>query len=358
MAQRPGVRNAGRLAPAPAPASVRAGAPANLRDMRALWLADGQARVQDVPPPAPAPGECRVQVLLAGVCATDLALARGYMGFRGVPGHEFVGRALDGPLAGRRVVGEINAGCGACAICRAGDARHCPGRTVLGILGRAGAFAEQLVLPAHNLLPVPDDVPDEAAVFAEPLAAALHLLDDAHVAPGTPVLVAGDGRLGLLCAHALALAGADVSVAGRHPERSALLPAGARHLARLLDVDPTPGDLALRPPAFPLAVDATGDPSVLARLLRHVEPRGTVLLKTTCEAPGALDFSGVVVHEQRLVGSRCGRLAPALDELRRGRVPVQRLVQARYPLEQAEQALAHAARRGTLKVLVQVGAAG
>jgi threonine dehydrogenase-like Zn-dependent dehydrogenase len=321
--------------------------------MRALWLADGQARVRDdLPEPAPAPGEARVQVTLAGVCATDLALARGYMGFAGVPGHEFVGVALDGPLAGRRVVGEINAGCGACRECRAGDARHCPRRTVLGILGRPGAFAERLSLPAGNLLAVPDGVPDEAAVFAEPLAAALHLVEQLPAAHGAPVLVAGDGRLGLLCAHALALAGAAVTVAGRHPEHAALLPAGARHVLGLLEHDAPAGDFSPREPLFPLAVEASGDPSVLGRLLRHVEPRGTVVLKTTCEAPGALDLAGVVVHEQRIVGSRCGRLRTALDVLARGAVAVERLVQGRYPLADAEQALAHAARRGVLKVLV------
>lgn len=324
--------------------------------MRALWLADGQARVRDDrPEPAPAPGEARVQVTLAGVCATDLALARGYMGFAGVPGHEFTGVALDGPLAGRRVVGEINAGCGACRECRAGDARHCPRRTVLGILGRPGAFAERLSLPAGNLLAVPEGVSDAAAVFAEPLAAALHLVEQLPVASGAPVLVAGDGRLGLLCAHALALAGAEVTVAGRHPEHAALLPAGARHVHGLLEHDAPTGDLSPREPLFPLAVEASGDPSVLGRLLHHVEPRGTVVLKTTCEAPAALDLAGVVVHEQRIVGSRCGRLQPALDVLARGVVPVERLVQGCYPLADAEQALAHAARRGTLKVLVAAG---
>jgi threonine dehydrogenase-like Zn-dependent dehydrogenase len=318
--------------------------------MRGLWLERGQVRLRDDLPRPAAPGECRVRVRLAGICATDLALARGYMGFAGVPGHEFVGTALDGPLAGRRVVGEINAGCGACACCAAGDARHCPHRTVLGILGRPGAFAEELALPARNLLEVPDGVPDEAAVFAEPLAAALHLVEQVPAPRGLEVLVAGDGRLGLLCAHALALAGARVTVAGRHPERAALLPRGARQQLGLLEED-APG-LAPIEPIFPLAVEATGDPRSLARLLRHVEPRGTVVLKTTCEAPTPLDLAGIVVNEQTLVGSRCGRLQPALDVLARGDVPVARLIEARYPLARAEEAFAHAARRGVLKILV------
>jgi threonine dehydrogenase-like Zn-dependent dehydrogenase len=332
-----------------------AAARGSVRAMRALWLQDGRARLredlslQEGPPPS-AHDEVRVRVRLAGICATDLALARGYMGFAGVPGHEFVGTALDGPLAGRRVVGEINAGCGRCAECAGGDARHCPRRTVLGILGRPGAFAEELSLPARNLLAVPDGVPDEAAVFAEPLAAALHLVEQVPDPRGAAALVAGDGRLGLLCAHALTLAGARVTVAGRHPERAALLPAGARHVSGLLEAD-APGFAPLEP-SFPLAVEATGAPTTLARLLRHVEPRGTVMLKTTCEAPAPLDLSGLVVNEQRLVGSRCGRLQPALDVLARGLVPVQRLVEARYPLARAGEAFAHAARRGVLKVLV------
>jgi threonine dehydrogenase-like Zn-dependent dehydrogenase len=321
--------------------------------MRALWLERGQVRVRDdLPAPAPPPDECRVRVTLAGVCATDLALARGYMGFAGVPGHEFVGVALDGPLAGRRVVGEINAGCGSCPECAARDARHCPRRTVLGILGRPGALAEELLLPARNLLAAPDEVRDEQAVFAEPLAAALHLVEQVPAPAGVAALVAGDGRRGLLCAHALALAGARVTVAGRHPERAELLPAGARHVTGWLEEDGAPGDFAPRAPLFPLAVEATGQPRTLARLLRHVTPRGTVVLKTTCEAPAELDLSGVVVHEQTLVGSRCGRLAPALAVLARGVVPVERLVQARYPLARADEALAHAGRRGALKVLV------
>jgi threonine dehydrogenase-like Zn-dependent dehydrogenase len=327
-------------------------ASATVARMKALVLQPGSPpAVREQPRRQPPPGECRVAVLCAGVCATDLALGRGYMGFAGVPGHEFVGRALDGPLAGRRVVGEINAGCGACAECATGDARHCPRRTVLGILGRPGAFAEELLLPARNLLPVPDALDDEEAVFAEPLAAALHVTDalDDDVA-GRPVLVAGDGRLGLLCAHALALAGVRVTVAGRHAGRQALLPEGARHVTGLLEED----DAGAGDEGFWAAVEATGDPAVLPRLMRRVRPRGTIVLKTTCERPASLDLAPLVGHEQRLVGSRCGRLGPALDALARRRLPVRRLVDARYALDEAPVALAHAARPGVLKVLVRV----
>lgn len=318
--------------------------------MRGLVLEDGRPVLRDdLAEPEARPGWSRVQVLTTGVCATDLALARGYMGFAGVPGHEFVGRALDGPLAGQRVVGEINAGCGDCALCRSGDSRHCAARTVLGIAGLGGAFAERLVLPDVNLLPVPDAVPDEAATFVEPLAAALAVTEAVDVPPGAQALVAGDGRLGLLCAQALHRAGAAVTVAGRHPERARLLPVDVPLVTGLLEPDAPP-------PArrVDLAVEATGQPDVLGRLCAHVRPRGTVVLKTTTEKPVALDLAPVVVDELRLVGSRCGRFAPALDWLADGGPPVAAMVSDRYPLERAAQALARAGARDALKVLVDV----
>ena len=247
-------------------------------------------------------------------------------------------------------MGEINAGCGACPRCEAGDPRHCEGRSVLGILGRPGAFAERLCLPTVNLLPVPDGVPDDTAVFAEPLAAALQIPADLAPARGTEVLVAGDGRLGLLCAHALHEAGARVTVAGHHPDRAALLPPGVALHTDWLEADGGPGP----EPRFPLAVEATGHPDVLPRLLAWLAPRGTLVLKTTSERPVELDLAPLVVAEQRLVGSRCGRFAPALELLATGRVPVERFVAARYPLGEAAEALAHAGRRGVLKVLVDV----
>jgi threonine dehydrogenase-like Zn-dependent dehydrogenase len=312
--------------------------------MRGLVLDAGGARlVEDLPRPAPRAGECRVRVLAAGVCATDLALARGYMGFRGVPGHEFVGVALDGPLAGRRVVGEINSACGACAACAAGVGRHCPDRTVLGILGRPGAFAEELALPAANLHAVPDAVSSDAATFTEPLAAAFEIPAQVSV-EGARALVLGDGRLGLLCAGVLDLRGARVHVAGHHPARAALLRPGATYVAEPAAC------------AYDLVVEATGAPAALERALRLVRPRGTLVLKTTSEAPASLDLAPLVVNEVTLVGSRCGPFAPALAALAAGALDVEALVHARYPLAEAPRALAHAARPGVLKVLVDVAA--
>ncbi len=323
--------------------------------MRGLVLDAGKALIRDdLPEPEVGPGESLVEVLLGGVCATDLALRAGYMGFAGVPGHEFVGRALSGPLAGQRVVGEINAGCGHCPICDGADPRHCSQRSVLGILGRPGAFAERLALPTVNLLPVPEGLSNEAAVFAEPLAAALQIPQDLdpRLPEGGRALVAGDGRLGLLCAHALHQAGLKVTVAGRHPERQSLLPQGLSLRTGLLESG-LPGALSLDE-RFPLAVDATGNADVLPRLLSYVAPRGTLVVKTTTEKPVSLDMATLVVDEQRIQGSRCGRFAPALDLLSQACVPVEQFVQGRYPLSQAGLALEHAARPGVLKILVDV----
>lgn len=317
--------------------------------MRGVWLDTGRLELRgDLPALAIAPGETRVRVHCAGLCATDLALARGYLGFRGVPGHEFVGTALDGPLAGRRVVGEINAGCGRCRRCAAGDARHCPRRTVLGIVGRPGAMAEELALPAVNLIAVPDGVPDERAVFAEPLAAALALHEAAELRPGDRALVVGDGKLGLLCAWVLHLAGMRVEVRGRHPERAELLPAGARHGGRL---DAAGSGAA---GSWPLAVEASGDPAVLGGVLDLLEPRGTLLLKSTCERPASVDLAALVVKEIRVVGSRCGRLDGALALLERGSIPVERWIAGRCPLAEAPRAFERAAGGGVLKLLIDV----
>jgi threonine dehydrogenase-like Zn-dependent dehydrogenase len=317
--------------------------------VRALVLTAGRVRlVDDWPEPVPGPGEARVAVRLAGLCATDLALARGYMGFEGVPGHEFVGTALDGPLAGSRVVGEINAGCGRCPRCLRGDPRHCSERSVLGILGRGGAFAERLVLPAANLLPVPDDVSDEAAVLVEPLAAAYGIAEVLGSPLPARALVVGDGRLGLLCALALADLGVSVDVLGRHPGRGQLLGPGARHLGREL--------VRGAPPSrrYPLVVEASGQSALLPAAAAWVEPRGTLVLKTTSEAPVAIDTAPWVIDELAVRGSRCGRFAPALEALGRGVVPVEAFTRERLPLREGEAAFARASTRGVLKVLLDI----
>jgi threonine dehydrogenase-like Zn-dependent dehydrogenase len=289
-----------------------------------------------------------VRVVLAGICGTDLELVKGYYPFAGTPGHEFVGvvEAADGEPGwiGRRVVGEINASCRRCATCRAGRASHCPERTVLGIRGRHGAFAERLCLPVANLHEVPESVDDETAVFTEPLAAALQVQAQVALQPSDRVVVLGDGRLGLLVAQALAAAGVVPTLAGR---------TGARgELARGLGLDHAAAD-SLDPRAADVVVDCTGRPEGLARALALVRPRGTVVLKSTYHGEAKVNLSAAVVDEVTLVGSRCGPFAPALDLLARRRVRVEALVHARYALADALDAFARAAEGGALKVLLR-----
>lgn len=288
------------------------------------------------------PGEATVRVSVAGVCATDLELVQGYMGFQGVLGHEFVGvvEHADNPhWIGRRVVGEINCPCGRCEVCRAGRGNHCPNRSVLGIQGRDGAFAERLSLPLANLHPVPDGVPDDAAVFVEPLAAACQILEMVHVPPSCRVLVMGLGRLGQLIARVLALTGADVTGVSRSEARRALLPL------------PTATPEQVRGGAD-LVVEATGSPEGLAQAAKWVRPRGTVVLKSTVHDLGEARPTGWVVDEITIVGSRCGPFAPALRLLERGLIDPRPLISARLPLSDGLEALARARAPGVVKVLL------
>jgi len=288
-----------------------------------------------------------VRVKLAGVCNTDLELAKGYMQFRGVPGHEFVGVVERAPgneeWVGRRVVGDINAACGQCPTCQANRPTHCPHRTTLGIAGRDGAFAEYLTLPVRNLYPVPDSIPDEIAVFAEPLAAACEILQQVHVRPTDRVVVLGDGKLGLLCAQTLALTGCDLTVVGRHQDKLDIL--ARRGIPTLLE------ETGVEPGAD-VVVETTGNPGGYAAARRLVRPRGVIVLKSTYHGALDADLTMAVVNEITLVGSRCGPFAPALRLLERGLVDVLPLIHARYPLSEALVAFEHAARPGTLKVLI------
>jgi threonine dehydrogenase-like Zn-dependent dehydrogenase len=317
--------------------------------MLALVL-DGSARMSsDQPEPVRAPGEALVRVRVAGVCDTDLQLARGYMGFRGVPGHEMVGEvvAADAPdWIGRRVVADINAGCGACEDCIERDGHHCERRTVLGILGRAGAFAELVTIPERCLVAVPDRLVDDRAVFAEPLAAALHVLDEIDPAsPRSRAVVLGDGKLGQLIALALAGSGIATTLVGHHEHKLAnVRPAGVDAFLE----SAMPSSLK----GAPLVVEATGSEGGFARALELVAPRGTVVLKTTVAAKLTVDLAPIVINEVRVVGSRCGDMKRAVDMLAAGGVDPSGLVEARYPLARADEALAHAGRRGAMKILV------
>ena len=315
--------------------------------MRGLVLEEAGPRVaEDLPLPR-AEGEAVIRLDLGGICATDLELCRGYMGFRGVLGHEWVGTVEQAPepsWIGRRVVGEINAACGSCPTCRAGRPTHCPHRTVLGIQGRDGAFAERLRLPVENLHAVPEGVPDDAAVFVEPLAAACRILEQVHVKPGDRVVVLGLGRLGQLCARVLALTGAQVSGVARSAASRALLPPS---------VEAVPAAEALDLPLADVVVDCTGSPEGLRLAGARVRPGGTLVLKTPVHLPEPLQPTPWVIDEITVIGSRCGPFAPALRLLAGGLVDPRPLITARYPLAQGMQALAAAAAPGALKVLLE-----
>ncbi|HJU53492.1 MAG TPA: alcohol dehydrogenase catalytic domain-containing protein [Pyrinomonadaceae bacterium] len=293
--------------------------------------------------------EAVVRVTLSGICNTDVEIVRGYAGFEGTIGHEFVGvveSAAEPALVGRRVVGEINAGCGRCELCKGGDSRHCPQRTVLGIVGRDGAHAEFLQLPAVNLLPVPDDVPDERAVFCEPLAAAYGITERANVSEETRVAVIGDGKLGLLCAQALALTKAPVLLIGKHPEKLAIAAARGIETATLDRVE-------TRKRTFDVAVEASGSESGFALALDLLRPRGVLVLKSTFHGKTSVESARIVVDEISVVGSRCGRFGPALELLRSGAVDVESLISEEYNLTDGVHAMQRATERGVIKVLLR-----
>lgn len=316
--------------------------------MRAL-RAGGAPRVVEIDPPALGPGEARIRVTRAGICSTDLEIVRGYMGFAGTLGHEFVGEVVesaDPSWIGRRVTGEINVGCGRCERCLAGLSRHCATRTVLGILGKDGCSADEVTLPLANLHPVPSAVSDDLAVFVEPLAAAFEILEQIHVAPGARVAVLGDGKLGALVTMVLALSGAEVTAVGRHPRKLQRIRAcGAR--AVLADEPLASG--------FDVVVEATGSPSGLPRAQALLRPRGTLVLKSTYHGTTQLDTAPIVIDEITIVGSRCGPFAPAMRALAAGRIDPSPLIEGSYPLADGARALERAGERGATKVLLVPG---
>lgn len=296
-------------------------------------------------------GEALVQVICAGICNTDLEIVKGYARFRGTLGHEFVGRVVESPegsLVGRRVVGEINAGCGECSRCLKSDPRHCAYRTVLGIKERDGAFAEFLSLPARNLLEVPDSVSDEAAVFVEPLAAAFNIIEQVSIGVSSDVVVVGDGKLAQLVVLVLARTGCAITVIGRHEAKLDLARIYGAHRVHL-------GDLTTEwNGCFDVAIEASGSPSGLGNALALVKPGGTVVLKSTHHDLTPLDASQVVVNELNIVGSRCGRFAPALDFVKSGEVDLIPLISHRFPIEAGVFAFEQAALPNVMKVILHI----
>ncbi|HYX29177.1 MAG TPA: alcohol dehydrogenase catalytic domain-containing protein [Pyrinomonadaceae bacterium] len=309
--------------------------------MKALRYENQRLGVSDVSNPK-ADDEALVRVTLSGICNTDLEIARGYAGFEGTLGHEFVGVIEDGT----RVVGEINAGCGNCALCRSGDSRHCADRTVLGIVGRDGAHAEFLKLPMGNLLPVPGEIPDAQAVFVEPLAAACGILERVSITGETQVAVIGDGKLGLLCAQVIATTGADVMLIGKHANK---LKVAQRHGIETSFIDQAKG----RARAFDVVVEASGSPSGFDLALDLLRPRGVLVLKSTFHDVTELNAARIVVDEISVIGSRCGRFAPAVELLKTGKIDVGNLISDEFPLSEGVRAMSRAAEPGVMKVLLR-----
>jgi threonine dehydrogenase-like Zn-dependent dehydrogenase len=297
----------------------------------------------------PASGErenALVRVHLAGICSTDLQIFRGYMGFAGVPGHEFVGSVSEGPkeLLGQRVVGEINFACGVCEYCRRDLGRHCSNRRVMGIRGADGAFAEYVSLPSENLHPVPENVADEEAVFTEPLAAAFEILAQIQLNPGDEVLVLGDGKLGNLCAQALRLTGAKITALGKHADKLALIKRAGVRTIELRDWQPR---------LFDVVVEATGSASGLELALGAVRPRGTLILKSTIAGQHQVSLAPIVINEISMIGSRCGSFPDALEALATKRVSVTPLIEKVYSLDDGLSAVNHAAAPGARKILLK-----
>ena len=317
--------------------------------MCGLWLDRRPFVRNDLPVPDPANDEALVRVRLAGICGTDLEMIKGYYPFKGVLGHEFVGDIVEAPHApdrvGDRVVGEINISCGACRACTMGRRTHCKQRSVLGIRNHDGAFAEYLCLPLKNLIPIPETISDEAAVFTEPLAAAFEILEQVKVGSTDRLLLIGAGRLGQLVAQVLNTTVGGLQVVARYPTQQKLL---AEHGMEWID------ESGIRPGTFDVVVEAVGSPEGLALARKAVRPQGTIVLKSTYKGSAQFNFSSLVVDEITLIGSRCGPFVPALSLLERKLVDPTPLVDARFPLHQALVALEKANEPGVLKVLLQV----
>jgi threonine dehydrogenase-like Zn-dependent dehydrogenase len=314
--------------------------------MKALWLENNRLGLRSLPEPSK-PGEALIRIRVAGICSTDLELVRGYYPFTGIPGHEFVGEVAasdDQSWIGQRVVGEINVTCGSCEQCLNGRSTHCENRTVLGIAKRNGTLAEFTTLPTANLYRVPASVPDELAVFTEPLAAALQIQQQVRVRPTDRVLVIGAGRLGQLVAQSLALTGCDLHVVARHSyQQKILVDRGIRII----------GEEDIQPRRWDIVVEATGSPGGFSLARQAVRPRGTLVMKSTYKGEVSVNFSSIVVDEVTIVGSRCGPFEPALRLLEKGQIDPSALIAKEFGLEDALQAFEHTARAGVLKVLVR-----
>lgn len=315
--------------------------------MKALHF-DGQKMtfLTDYDPPKP--GETLVKINLAGICGTDIEILSGYMSYQGIPGHEFVGvikESQDSHLIGKRVVGEINVGCGICELCKKGLERHCPHRTVLGILRRDGAFAQYLSLPEKNLHVIPDQIRDEQAVFVEPLAAAFEIKEQISLKQESNIALVGDGRLAQLVALVLNLSCQNITCFGRHKNKLELLKNLGIKTKIGIDSDDNQ--------KFDLVVEATGSNSGFEDTMKLIKPKGTVILKSTLASKTNLDLTSMVINEVSVIGSRCGPFGPAINALASGRISVDNLIDSTYSLEKFQDAFEQAKKPDILKVLLK-----
>lgn len=316
--------------------------------MRAIVFNEKLYLDKEYTKPSPNKEEALIKTSLVGICNTDHEITLGYMGYKGVIGHEFVGvveECQDKTLIGKRIVGDINCGCGECEWCKKDLHRHCPNRQTLGIWQKDGCFSDYFTLPIKNLLVVPDNVPDEQAVFVEPLAAALEILEQIHIQPVQKVLVLGDGKLGIITALALNASGLDITLVGKHREKLDIAKAqGVK--TKLLQ------ELAVKK-EWDYVVEATGSVTGFETSIALVKPRGTLILKSTIVASKEFNFSSLVVDEVTIVGSRCGRFAPALRMLEQKKIDLTPLISKIYPVEEVLEAFAANKRKDTVKILLK-----
>ncbi|MCK4661073.1 MAG: alcohol dehydrogenase catalytic domain-containing protein [Phycisphaerae bacterium] len=316
--------------------------------MRAVVYDNGVNYVASYPDAEPRRGECLVRVHWAGICATDLEIVKGYMGFKGVLGHEFVGTVESGSRGwrGRRVVGEINCACGTCDLCHGGLATHCRNRSVIGISGHDGCFADFVAVPEINLHEVPAGISDEEAVFVEPLAAAYQVLKQCPIESRTHVAVVGTGRLGLLVVQLLAAVGCRLLAVGRNP--GTLLFCEKKHIQAVSTDDLVPRQ------DRDVVVECTGSADGFNIAMQMLRPRGTLVLKSTFADAGSLNLAPVVINEINVLGSRCGPFGDALAALVRKEIDVSSMVSRTFQIDQAGEALSAAADPRNIKVLLKI----
>ncbi|MBI5664058.1 MAG: alcohol dehydrogenase catalytic domain-containing protein [Nitrospirae bacterium] len=316
--------------------------------MRALVYNNELQYLTDYPVPRPKHDEALIRTTHAGICNTDIEITKGYMGFKGVLGHEFVGvveKCVDKSFLGKRVVAEINLGCGKCACCRNQMRNHCSDRSVLGILNKDGAFAEYVTLPVRNLHKIPNSITDEEAVFVEPLAAAYEIIGQVGISSSDRVCVLGDGKLGLLVAQVIESAGCKLSAIGRHREKLSILD----EIGINTGLSPE-----FREREFDIVIDCTGSPSGIRTALRIVKPRGRIVLKTTIANKVQIDMNQFVINEISLIGSRCGPFQPAIKAIRSRQIDLYPLISNVYPIEEGLKAFQHASLKSALKVILKI----